>query len=130
MESVDASMAIRDLKVLIIDDEALMAEYFSDLLITKGCVTTVFNDSVAALEHLKSHKNSYSLVLSDINMPKLRGDDLAKEILNLYPDMPVILCSGEYIDKNNLQAIGVKEFLQKPIDSTKLFQIINELKLC
>ena len=129
MESIDANMATRDLRILIVDDEALMAEYFSDLLITKGCDTTIFNDSVAALEHLKSHNNSYDLVLSDINMPKLRGDVLAEEILSLYPGIPVILCSGEYVDKKNLAAIGVKEFLQKPIDSTKLLQIINELKL-
>ena len=121
----------RIIRVLIVDDEELMAEYLSDLLLSVDCETTVFLDSQDALEFLKPRLNDYDLVVSDISMPVLNGERLAEEILNIKPDMPVVLCSGDapHTDQHELLKMGVKEFMPKPIDSSKLLQIIDELKM-
>ena len=119
-------------KILIVDDNESVAEYFSDLLISNGFATTVFNSSNDALNYCKTNLHDYKLVISDICMPNMTGDQLAKEILNLDSDMPIILCSGymEHISREQLLEIGIKNFMEKPINSAKLLTIIDELNLC
>ena len=129
-EMVEAKLQIpRKLRVLIVDDEELVAGYFSDLLLSVGCETTIFHDSHAALENFKMRLDDYDLVISDICMPNMTGDCLAEEILKLRPDMPIVLCSGysPHVDKQKVLDLGVKEFMKKPIDSLKLVQIVSEL---
>ena len=119
-------------KILIVDDNESVAEYFSDLLISNGFDTTVFNSSRDALNYCKTNLHHYKLVISDICMPNMTGDQLAKEILNLDSGMPIILCSGymEHISREQLLDLGIKNFMEKPINSEKLLTIIGELNLC
>jgi len=119
-------------KILIVDDNESIAEYFSDLLISNGFDTTVFNSSKDALHYCKTNLHQYKLVISDICMPDINGDQLAKEILDLDSDMPIILCSGymEHISREQLLDLGIKNFMEKPINSAKLLTIIDELDLC
>jgi len=119
-------------KILIIDDNEAVAEYFSELLKSNGFNTTVFNCSEKALAYCKSNLHRYQLVISDIRMPNINGDQLAKEILRLNPNMPIILCSGymDHISRKQLLDIGIKDFMEKPINSSKLLTTIGELNLC
>jgi len=121
-----------DFRVLIVDDNESLAEYYSDLLTLNGCKTTVFNNSLDALSEIKFKLNNYDFVLSDISMPNMTGDELAAEILKVNPDIPIVLCSGFHpqTTAQELLNIGIKEFLPKPIDSSRLLNIINELKIC
>jgi len=120
------------LRVLIVDDNESLAEYYSDLLTLNGCKTTVFNNSLDALTSFKFKQNNYDFVLSDISMPNMNGDELAVELLKVNPNIPIVLCSGFHPQTTDqeLLNLGIKDFLPKPIDSTKLLNIINELKLC
>ncbi|RDH81417.1 MAG: hypothetical protein DIZ80_15125 [endosymbiont of Galathealinum brachiosum] len=129
---VPISKTLDNLRVLIVDDNKDLAEFYSDLLSLNGCVTSVFNNGIDALTDFKFKINNYDLILSDISMPGMTGDELAVEVLKLKPDMPIILCSGFHPDlsTDDLMKLGIKHFLPKPIDSTKLLDIINELKLC
>ena len=119
-------------KILIIDDNESVAGYFSDLLTSNDFHTTVFNNSKKALDYCKTNLHQYKLVISDVCMPEINGDQLAKEILNLNPAMPIILCSGyvEHISKEELLNIGIYSFMDKPINSSELLAIIGELNLC
>jgi len=120
------------LRVLIVDDNESLAEYYSDLLTLNGCKTTVFNNSLDALSEFKFKLHNYDFVLSDISMPNMTGDELAAEILKVDPNIPIVLCSGFHPQATDqeLLNLGIKEFLPKPIDSSRLLNIINELKLC
>ena len=119
-------------KILIIDDNESVAEYFSDFLTSHGFQTTIFNSSKNALDYCKTNLHEYNLVISDICMPEISGDQLAKEILKLNSTMPIILCSGyfEHISKNELLNIGIHSFMEKPINSSKLLTVIGQLNLC
>jgi len=131
MEQPVSSSAMRA-KILIVDDDESLAEYFSDLLLSQGFETAVFNNSKAALNYCKTNLDDFSLVISDVCMPEMKGDELAKEILSLNSDMPIILCSGytEHTSKQQLLDLGIKSFMDKPVDSAALLDVINNLKLC
>lgn len=120
------------LKILIIDNNEYLTQFYNDLLSLNGYITTIFNNSLDALAHFKLRQNHYDLILSGVSMPNMKGDKLAVEILKLRPDIPIILCSGFHPDKSikELMNLGIRHFLSKPVDNSKLLHIINELKLC
>ena len=117
-------------KVLIIDDDTAITSYFSDLLTSRGYQTTTFNDSVAALQHCKSQLDNYDLIISDVCMPGMPGDQLAMLLLKINPNKPIILCSGytDHTSSEQLKKIGVPYFIEKPVDRNRLFKIIDELQ--
>jgi len=119
-------------KILIVDDNEAMAEYFSDFLTYNGYTTTVFNCSQKALDYCKTNLHQYNLVISDVCMPNMTGDQLAKELLSLDSNLPIILCSGymDHISKEQLLNMGIKHFMEKPINNSKLLTILGELNLC
>ncbi len=117
-------------RVLIIDDDSAVAGYFSDLLMSRGYQTTTFNDSVAALQHCESQLDEYDLIISDVCMPELPGDELAMQLLKINPNKPIILCSG-YTNHTSCQQLkqnGIQYFIEKPVDRSRLFKIIDELQ--
>jgi len=129
---VPNKMVADSLRVLIVDDNVSLAEYYSDLLTLNGCKTTVFNNSIDALTEFQFKLNNYDFVLSDISMPNMNGDELAVEMLKVKPEIPIVLCSGFHPETSDqeLLDLGIRDFLPKPIDSSRLLDIINELKLC
>ena len=127
---VPISKTLKNLRVLIVEDNTDLAEFYSELLLLNDCITNVFNNSLDALTDFKSKINDYDLILSDISMAGMTGDELAVKVLKLRPDMPIVLCSGFHpnISTDELMGLGIKHFLPKPINSSKLLDIIDELK--
>lgn len=117
-------------RVLLVDDDVYVAEFLSDLLISCGCETVIFNDSQKALEDFKVSFDKYDLVISDVCMPNMTGDYLAEAMLKLSSNTPIILCSGyaPHVDKQKVLDMGVKDFIEKPIDCEKLVKQIIEIK--
>jgi len=64
-----------------------------------------------------------------MTMPKMTGDELTARVIKLRKDLPVILCTGysENISEIKALKIGVKKFLQKPLESHKLLYWIREV---
>jgi len=73
---------------------------------------------IKSLELFRSKPDQFDLVITDLTMPKMTGDKLVKEILNMRPDIPIILCTGfnEKIDEKKAKTIGVTEYIEKPLD--------------
>ena len=73
---------------------------------------------IEALDLLRSEPDQFDLVITDQTMPKMTGENLVKEILNLRPDIPTILCTGfsEKIDERKAKEIGASEYIEKPLD--------------
>ena len=70
-----------------------------------------------ALQAFGVRPDSFDLVITDLTMPHMTGIDLAREILKIRPDTPIILCTGfsDVVDENRAKLLGIKEFLIKPI---------------
>lgn len=118
-------------KILIVDDDAAVANFFDDLLRSRGYTTNIFTDSEAALAHCKTNLSDYGLIISDVCMPNLPGDLFAQQIHSINKNIPIILCSGycSHTNKQTLLERGIYEFIDKPVNSSKLLKIINELQL-
>ena len=61
--------------------------------------------------------DKFDLVITDMTMPNMTGDELAAKMMKIRADIPVILCTGysERISKDKAHEIGIKEFVLKPI---------------
>ncbi len=73
--------------------------------------------------------HSIDLVITDLNMPKMTGDQLSKELIATKADIPVIMCSGlaESIEQRLPKGFGIKEFLPKPVTATELSRVVRKV---
>ncbi|MCK4978860.1 MAG: response regulator, partial [Candidatus Delongbacteria bacterium] len=121
--------------ILVVDDELILTEIISAILKELGYKTTQFNSSREALEDFQKDPQKYDLVFTDQTMPRMVGSDLAKKILEIRSDIPIILCTGysPLISREDALKIGIKEFLMKPVTtsilSTKVRKILDESKV-
>jgi signal transduction histidine kinase/ActR/RegA family two-component response regulator len=104
-------------RLLYIDDEAAVGMPLSELLERIGYRVTYRLEPKAALALFLAQPSAFDLVLTDLAMPGMTGRELAKEILRVRPDMPVILLTGMIEPKLREQflQIGVRAVLTKPV---------------
>lgn len=81
-------------RVLLVDDEALIIDMGSEMLAALGYRVTASQDPQEALENLRQDPLGVDLVITDLAMPNLKGDDLARALHDIRGDLPVILCTG------------------------------------
>ena len=62
-------------------------------------------------------------------MPNITGEELAKELLRIRPDIPIILCTGfsEIISEEKAKSIGIREYIMKPILKNKMARTIRQV---
>ena len=114
---------------MIVDDEVLSRnQLISDLInigVDENNLCTA-ETGIKALELAPDFKPD--ILLTDINMPRMLGTDLAKEILKLFPQCKIIFLSG-YSDKEYLKAaikLSVVDYLEKPLDTDELESAIKK----
>jgi CheY-like chemotaxis protein len=75
------------------------------------------NSSVQALAIFRSKPQEFDLVITDLTMPELTGINLAKALLEVRPDLPIVLCTGfsDQVNEEMLQSIGIRGLLLKPL---------------
>ena len=128
-EDITESLKGKNQRILIVDDEAMIAQFESELLTSHGYQPSTHIDSTKALKRFEFNPNEFDLFILDQTMPTLSGLDLAAAILKSRPTAPIILCTGysEAVDKNIAAQAGIQGFLTKPIDSTTLLKLIQKL---
>ncbi len=108
--------------ILFVDDEPTLAQLGKALLARLGYRVTAATDPAAALEMVRTDPKGFDLVVTDMAMPKMAGDQLAEKLLEIRPDLPIILSTGysEKISKITPSEIGICSILMKPADSIGL----------
>jgi len=103
-------------RILLVDDEDMLVQMEKQMLERLGYHVTVRTGSVEALEAFRMQPNKFDLVITDMTMPNMTGDDLAGELIKIRPDIPIILCTGfsEMMSKEKAKSLGIKGFLMKP----------------
>ena len=114
-------------RILLVDDEISITRVNSRILGQLGYEVTAKNSSVEALELFQLNPNEFDLIISDVTMPHMTGDRLAYEVMQIKPDIPVILCSGynNKISNSSVEEIGVKAFVTKPVVKADLAKIVR-----
>jgi len=104
-------------RILLIDDEDQIINIEQQILERLGYQVTSKTDSVEALEEFATQPDRFDLVITDMTMPKMTGDQLARRMMEIKPQIPVILCTGysETISEEKALAMGIDKFVMKPI---------------
>jgi CheY-like chemotaxis protein len=107
--------AARAKRVLYLDDDEALALLVTRMLERRGYKVSAFTDQRAAIDALKAQPNEFSLFVTDYNMPGMSGIDVAREVGQLQPALPVAIVSGFIDEKLRAMAeeVGVKELIFK-----------------
>ncbi len=116
---------MKEEKILVVDDEEAIRSIILEILEDSLYPTDYAVDGIDALEKLKAAK--YDLVLTDVKMPRLNGLGLLKEIKSKYPDIPVIILTGQGTMETAIKALklGASDFITKPFEIASLTNTIE-----
>jgi CheY-like chemotaxis protein len=117
-------------KILIVDDEEPVSNFIVSLFSKYGYSCETAKDGIEALEIIK--KNSFDSAVIDIVMPLMDGITLTRELVNLHPDLPIMVMTG-HADEHSAEsaiAAGAREFIKKPFSidefAIRLHKMIND----
>jgi PAS domain S-box-containing protein len=115
--------------ILFIDDEPALANMGKQLLESLGYQVEMITQSSDALELFRKKPDRFDLVITDMTMPNITGEKLAIELMNIRPDIPVILSSGfNYnVDEKKAMALGIRAFISKPVLKQELAETIRNV---
>jgi two-component system cell cycle sensor histidine kinase/response regulator CckA len=109
-------------RILLVDDEEMVVLLEQMMLEKLGYQITARTSSPDALAAFKANPGNFDLVISDRGMPNMTGEQLAREIFSIKPEIPIILCTGfsDENDEKRAKASGIKGFLMKPVSLDNL----------
>ena len=112
-------------RILVVDDEEFVREFLSDALLAEGYEVEVAEECNQALEILET--KTFDLILSDINLPGMSGNDLLRVIKKDYQTTEIMLITGDPGLDGAVQAVknGAYDYLSKPISPEKLYERVK-----
>ncbi len=121
-KTTDKSKSKGNERILLVDDDDALLQSIRAGLERLGYNVTAMADGAAALDAFQTSPSDWDLVVADQVMPGLNGVDLAKQILDIRPEVPVVLCTGliDSATRTSAIAAGVREFHVKPVLSSEL----------
>ena len=118
-----------DERILFIDDEPVLAEIGRHMLERLGYEVVIKTSSMEALELFRSGPGRFDLVITDMTMPRMTGDKLARELIGIRPDIPVILCTGhsKQVSEEKAKSLGIRAFVMKPISNRVVAEVVRKV---
>lgn len=115
---------MKQLNILIIDDEFIARTQLRSSLEALGHIVVEFSDPEAAIERLKD--NLPDIVMTDLRMPVMSGEDILKALTAEYPDLPLIVVSGTADIHQAVMALrtGAWDFVVKPVADLELLRMV------
>ena len=115
--------------IMIVDDEEPIRESCKEFIENYGYHVQTFSNGIEAFETFQTNPAKFDLIVTDMTMPGLTGDKLASKILKIQPDIPIVLCTGfnENITQKKAIALGINQFIQKPLLSQDLLGLIRRI---
>lgn len=124
-EKQDSSkLDLKDKRILLVEDNEInmeVAEFYLNAV--HANVDKAWN-GLEAVEKVKEQPNQYSLILMDIMMPKMNGDEAAKCIRKINPSIPIVAMSAQ--SEYSIDQTIMNDSISKPIDEQKLNQILSK----
>ncbi len=116
-------------RILYIDDEPDIVDMGKRILGILGYEVIIRTSSIEALELFRAKPNHFNLIITDMTMPKMTGIELAEELINIRPDIPIILCTGfsEKITEENAKDKGIRAYLMKPLLKIELAKAVRRV---
>jgi CheY-like chemotaxis protein len=122
--SVESSKGER---IMIVDDDPTITALEKKVLKNLGYIIDDFTESPEAFAAFSKDPGAYDLVVTDYTMPGMTGEALAREIISVRNDIPIILITGfsGKFNQENARKIGIREFVTKPVIMNNLARTIR-----
>jgi CheY-like chemotaxis protein len=116
-------------RILFVDDEPFQTDLGRQMLGRLGYRVSAHTRSPDAWKAFEADPEAYDLVITDMTMPEMTGDELARRIMTLRPDLPVILCTGysERVSEEAAEAMGIRGFVMKPVVIRELALLLRKI---
>jgi len=113
--------------ILVIDDEEMLRELVRSALTHYGYTVLLAQNGQEGLEIVRKYRTAISLILLDMTMPVMSGEETLRRLKQIEPDIPVILCSGYHeVEFEQLFALqGMEDFIQKPFTAQHLAERVK-----
>jgi CheY-like chemotaxis protein len=112
--------------ILIVDDDNDVLNLVSDLLETHGYHVMPVSNSLNAIDVFKTNLAKINLVITDIVMPLMEGNDLIKILKNIKPEIRILVISG-YSDAAIREDGSIDAFLKKPFERMELLTMVRRI---
>jgi signal transduction histidine kinase/ActR/RegA family two-component response regulator len=114
-------------RILLVDDEPAIAEMGARMLEKLGYRVTAKTSPKEVLDLFRSKPDEFDLIITDYTMPQMTGSDLASKILEIRPEIPIILCTGysEKATETTAKELGLAGFAMKPLDRRQLAELVR-----
>ena len=114
--------------ILLIDDEVMLADLGQAILERLGYEVTMLTSSLEALAVFKNEPDRFDAVVTDQTMPGMTGMDLARKMLQIRPDLPVILCTGysSLVNEEQANVEGIMGFAMKPLRMNVIANLLRD----
>jgi signal transduction histidine kinase len=128
-EKPENSLPKSAIRILFVDDEAMLTEMGKQMLTYQGYTVDTYNDPVMALENFRTGSRDYDLVITDMTMPSLSGLVLSRELKKIRDDIPIILCTGHnnLDDDSKYADFGISALVLKPFLRRELISVIEKV---
>jgi len=116
-------------RILFVDDEEALRDAGGRMLKWMGYRVTAVSSGIEALDIFKQESGGIDLVITDMTMPGMTGVELSTKLLEMQPDIPIILCTGyhETVTPEKAKALGIREYVSKPYSQSDMAKIIGNV---
>ncbi|HEY3012409.1 MAG TPA: PAS domain S-box protein [Gemmatimonadales bacterium] len=116
-------------RILLVEDEEMLAQVGKRRLEALGYQVTVSTESLQALELFRERSREFDLVVTDYSMPRLVGIDLAKALLQVRSDIPIVMITGfmEGPPPDVVSYAGIRRLIKKPVTAQQLGSAVHEV---
>ncbi|HTC86866.1 MAG TPA: response regulator [Bryobacteraceae bacterium] len=116
-------------KILLVEDEPPLLQLIQKYLERQGFEVQTYLKSFDALRDFEAAPDRYGMVIADLGMPDMPGDTLLTRMLEIKPDLRILVCSGSPFFIENLPSSLQQQvaFLQKPFMPKMLTEAVQNL---
>lgn len=116
-ETIPAPTLTGSEHILFIDDDNSLLSLGKLMLEQLGYIVQAESDPLEAIKYFEENPAEYDLIITDMTMPQMTGDILARKLLAIDPETKIILCTGysDIISKEEALGLGIKGYYEKPL---------------
>lgn len=128
-EKAELDIPKGDERILLVEDDAYLAEAEKKMLEELGYKVTALTSSIEAFEIFQKLPDRFDIIITDYAMPKMTGLQLIRKIRSISPDIPVIISTGysKTVQQQKIASLGIGEIIMKPIELDYIANSIRRL---
>lgn len=117
-------------RLWVLDDHPVVSTYLQNLFSGDDIIVTALYSAMDFHDRITSEESNPDLLMCDLNLPDMNGFVLIESLRKNYPDMPVLLCTGDElrVDVDRVKSLGLVGVMGKPVDVPRLRMVIDSLR--